>query len=398
MNRSQSTLGILGAGQLGDFIAQEAKKLGLRVHIYAQSEKDPALVNGDQHWIAKKGKAFHPESLAPFVESCDWVTFESEFLPDKSFEFLRQLEDTEVLPSVDAMLLGSDKLRQKNLFKSLSIATSGFKTYAAETQADLALEDMKQSFKQGFVIKWPKGGYDGYGILRLNPQQFEQAEHNSRSVEFISRCFSAGHSIYAEACVEFKQELAQVATRNQEGEIIFYPLVETVQDQGICRLVRGPITQSTYVESAQKIARQISEALSIVGTFAVELFATDQGLWVNEIAPRVHNSGHCTLDSASASQFENHVRAVTGKKLVEPHPKPQPFAMINILGPKEHHGPIQFHPNNPALKLYWYNKQESRPGRKMGHLNLAPQPQVQLDQTLQQALSAVHDFEGQFCR
>jgi 5-(carboxyamino)imidazole ribonucleotide synthase len=227
-------------------------------------------------------------------------------------------------------------------------------------------------FPTGRVFKWARLGYDGKGVFLVQPGDTRSGALES----FFREAANRGVPIFCEERVEFKRELAMVAALSTQGEFKHWPLVVSDQSGGICRKVLGPATALGISQAAETYAREACEklarAVGLVGVFAVEFFETATGeLSVNEIAPRVHNTGHYTQDASRTSQFENHWRAVLGLPLGETTTSAG-FVMINLIGPP---GPARLVSRETIAKpgaegvLHWYKKKEIRTGRKMGHLN-----------------------------
>jgi 5-(carboxyamino)imidazole ribonucleotide synthase len=216
------------------------------------------------------------------------------------------------------------------------------------------------------------GGYDGKGNLICKTLgDLEQA------IDFCQKALDQGTTVYAEEFIPFEKELAQIYTRSMNGDFISYPLVISEQEQNVCRLVYGPAVEFDIPKEIEtqttEIGKKIAEDLKFVGTFAIEFFYKDGKIQINEMAPRVHNSGHYTLDACPINQFENHIYAVLGAKLKTPAAYPF-FAMRNILGPAGLgekailSGPTVSDASED-VKVYWYNKTKTSSYRKLGHIN-----------------------------
>ena len=241
-----------------------------------------------------------------------------------------------------------------------------------------AVESAYSRFGGQVVFKWSRMGYDGKGVCLAE----DSPQGRIQAVEFCKSSLKRGVPVYAERKIPFKRELAIIGCRGHRGDFATYPLVLSEQQHGICRQVLGPATQlgaSPALESqAREAARKIAESMKLEGSFALELFETSEGsLSINEIAPRVHNSGHYTQDACPASQFENHWRGVLGLPLGETRAAAA-FGMLNLLGPEgvvlslpRRRTQLPFPPVPAPLVLHWYAKAEVRPWRKVGHLNAA---------------------------
>jgi len=376
---AQGAVAIIGAGQLGRMLAEAAVHLGYMPHVLAKDPGEPAAQVRGARVI--RGDIGDQHALAELLAPCALVTFESELTPPPviaAAAAYRRVDGTSVAiePSPDVMAVCGDKLRQKELLTRLAVPTARFEALPRDQSSDhyviTWLEGLTQRFAGGSVLKWARGGYDGRGTLvyRGSPEELAAA------LEFVLQATARGSSVYAESFVPFTAELAVVTSRSTTGELVQYPPVLTTQTNGICTEVVGPAAalglSPGAIADALTFARRIGESLKIAGTFAVEFFVqADGSVVVNEIAPRVHNSGHFTLNGAVTSQFENHWRGVLGLPLgsTETHPY---FGMINLIGWPGFVGqvPEGFSPQEPKVSSYWYGKAEVRPGRKVGHVNL----------------------------
>lgn len=366
-------IGIIGAGQLSQMLVQAGTQLGLSLHVYASSQNDPAVAeNGVQTTI---GKITELELLRGFLQKVSICGFESELL---DFQALREAAaglPVRFIPSLEAMEQLSEKAEQKRILKNLGIPSAPHVDGPAKSwDLDLWLHEVQERFGTSFVIKWSKFGYDGRGVLVItDPTSLSRARASCRVA------LTRGIRLYAEALVPFKRELAIIGCHSRNGEFSSYPLVISEQEHGVCRRVRGPATQlginPRLQELAVQYAEKIAKNLGIHGCFGVEFFETLEGeLWVNEIAPRVHNTGHYTQDASPSSQFENHLKALTGQILGATSGEVRFFSMLNLLGPQglQGHLPqdLSSFPSVPSqVNLHWYNKTDLFPGRKLGHLN-----------------------------
>ena len=371
-------LGILGGGQLAWLTVQEAKKLGFRALAYVKNDGDPVCQDADETHV---GELDDLKALSQFVDESDVVLFESELVPLHVISQLSHEAKGKFRPSLETMAVGANKWSQKQLFQKTGLASAPAFT---EDQPESLLEKAEERFPEGYVLKWAQGGYDGHGVRVVRPTD---KDHTAESLAFIRAATDKGHAVYAEALVPFQSEFAMVATRNQAGDCTTYPLVESIQTQGVCHYVRGPATNRgispDLEQQAQDACQKLGRELGIIGSFAIEFFLSEQGeLLLNEFAPRVHNSGHYSSDASATSQFENHVRACLdlelGSTVSAPH-----FAMINILGQADFTGAVQ-EPKfqTEGATCYWYGKAESRPMRKIGHVNLTAADQASLEQKI----------------
>ncbi len=340
VNRPAPTLGILGGGQLAKMTAAAARQLGCDVLVLEQPGRSlvaPALEGdwNDPAWTRK---------LAGLV---DVVTLESEFVN------LPALEAVPVLfPGVATMRLVQDKLLQKQTFAGAGLPVPRF--------ADTPTPDAVRAFGFPCVLKKRRNGYDGKGNATVRsaaelPAAWAKLEGDR-------------HALYAEEFCDFTMELAIIITRGRDGAVVRYPVVETVNRDHICHIVKAPHDDPRVADIAQRAV----EAIDGVGSFGMELFlGRDGALMVNEIAPRVHNTGHYTIEACICSQFENHVRAVFGWPLGSPAMRAPAAVMVNLLGAAD--GPGMPQGLTEALKIpnvhiHVYGKSRSVRGRKMGHV------------------------------
>ncbi len=361
--RHEQRWGIIGDGQLARMLALEAYPLGIRPVLLTSDANSSA---GQVCPLQVRGSIHSKTDLHALLAQVDYAVIESEFVNCDA------LDDTsmsqKIVPSIAAIRTLQNKLEQKKLLKRLNISTSPF-----YESSDLWLDRVIQAGKPPVVLKFATLGYDGKGvcILKGDATDREVAE------KFCALAAERRIAVYAEDRVDFIKEAAMVAVRGLDGAMAYYPLVHSEQMDGICNLVSGP-TKEVGIEPAfetlaQKWCEKIAVELNYVGVFAVEFFITRGGsLLVNEIAPRVHNSGHYTQDAGCVSQFANHWRAVTGMTLGSTITVPF-FAMQNILGPKgvysKDQAPLPV--GNEQVRTHWYAKAGISAGRKLGHLNVA---------------------------
>lgn len=381
---TEKTIGIIGGGQLALMMAEKAHKLGIKVRVYSKTADCPARLAG----------AEVKTDMREFFKGLHVVTIENEFLSLDEVMAAAQGMHVHIFPTLDVIELTQNKLNQKLIFQKLNMPTADFVYF------DPQLDDLSKWISElpiPCMIKWAMGGYDGRGNFALKSEN-QLAEARA----FCEQAMKNYSLVYAENIVDFKRELAMVYVRNMPGDFIHYPLVISEQENNVCKTVTGPATalfDATKLEQqAVELGREIADALGFVGAFALEFFETQDGeLLINEMAPRVHNSGHYTQDVYKGDQFENHIRAVLGLKLVEDKPK-SVFIMRNLLGPKELSATL---PNEDlgkscplpvGIHAHWYGKTELKPGRKMGHLNLVFTDKDQV----QSKLASLVDAENKF--
>jgi 5-(carboxyamino)imidazole ribonucleotide synthase len=353
-------VGILGGGQLGYMLALAGYPLGLQFRFLDPSPEAPvgriaSRVNAD---------FTNADALERFANGLDRVTYEFENVPVESVKILAKR--VPVFPSPKALEVAQDRLREKTLFRELGIATADF--MPVQNPADLAAAIKKLSLPA--ILKTCRMGYDGKGqwmlrtaedVLRAKAEMSVPADA-ARPANDVS-----GTPYVLERFVPFSRELSILSVRSSAGEIIFYPLVENHHREGILRLSLAPaphLEPKTQL-AAEGAARRVLEALEYVGVLAIELFELDGKLLANEMAPRVHNSGHWTIEGAVTSQFENHLRAVCGFPLGSTTTLGH-SAMLNLIG--ETPAPAEVLAI-PDAHLHLYGK-SPRPGRKLGHVTL----------------------------
>ncbi len=345
-----STIGILGDGQLGRMLSQAASRLGFKVVTFGPDAGSPAA----QVSLASKVAAYTDEAvLARLAESCDVITFEFENVPAASLDFLTG-KGAVVAPSSKALRITQDRVLEKSFAREAGIGTVDF--YEINSLEDLqgALE------KSGLpaLLKTRREGYDGKGQVWIKSLEEAPAAYDSLN----------GRPSILESKASFTREISVVAARGWNGEIKTFPIGENHHVGGILSTTLAPAQVSEAVTAkAHEIARKVLEGLDYVGVLAVELFVLPgDALLLNEIAPRVHNSGHWTQDGCLCDQFEQHIRAVTGWPLGDTSARCT-VEMTNLLGPDILEWPTLA--AEPQSRLYVYGKDEPRPGRKMGHIN-----------------------------
>lgn len=359
MISSIPTLGILGGGQLARMTAYAAFRLGLHVHIMERTAGSPAGQIAHHETI---GSPDDHELLLRFASACDVVTLESEFINEKHLVVLEQAGYS-LYPRAASVAKIQDKLLQKRTLLDAGVPVAPFEGVA---DADAA-RAFGEAHGYPFVLKARRNGYDGYGNATIRkPEDVEEGWMK------ITRG-NTDDELYCEAFVSFTKELAVMVTRGRDGELAIYPVVETVQQNHICHYVIAPAAvEPAIAEQAVEYARRSVEAIDGIGIFGIELFLTGTGeVLVNEMAPRPHNSGHYTIEGCTVSQFENHLRAVMGWPLGSTDLRAPGVAMVNILGNRAGSGGLTDYIGalrDPSTHLHLYGKNESRPGRKMGHI------------------------------
>jgi 5-(carboxyamino)imidazole ribonucleotide synthase len=340
------TIGIIGGGQLGRMLALAAARLGLKTFIYNDAPDAPAFQVSPDCVIAPYDDL---AALSAFAERCDAVTFEFENLPAHAIAHLAEL--VAVNPNSNALAVTQDRFSEKSFVDSLGLKTAPF----AEVNTDVGARSAFELIGGPGILKTRRFGYDGKGQKKVLSADEAAAAIAS---------FKGAPCIY-EGFVDFSYEASVIAARGADGTFAAFDPPENEHENHILRRSTVPSRlSSAQVAEAKAIAQQISDALDYVGVFAVELFvATDGSLLVNEIAPRVHNTGHWTLEACAVSQFEQHIRAVAGWPLGDPM-RHADAVMENIIGAEA--DAWESLARTGALHLY--GKAESRPGRKMGHI------------------------------
>lgn len=347
------TLGIVGGGQLALMLAEDAWKLGVDCVVLDPTPNCPASA------VARQvvGDFANYEDVLAFAKEADVLTFEIESANEKALIELSE-GGYPVHPNPSTLALIKDKLAQKNFLKDHSIPTAPFVDVASEADARAAGDTLGYPY----VLKARRGGYDGRGNRTI------------RTIDDIDPALAElKGELYAEGFVNFQKELAVVAVRTVAGDIRAYPVVETMHERHICTTVLAPAPVSDAVrKDAETLARRVLESFTGAGVFGIELFLADGKVLVNEIAPRVHNSGHVTMDACEASQFENQVRAVMGLPLADTSMITSAAVMVNILGERE--GPAEPEGVEAAealqgVTVHLYGKRDTKIDRKMGHIN-----------------------------
>lgn len=352
-----ATIGIVGGGQLGKMLTIAAKKMGFFVIVTDPTPQSPAGQVADKQII---GGYKDEKATRELARLSDLITVEAEFVNDK---ILQEIADTKkpVHPSPKTIKIIKDKLNQKFFLKKNKIPTAEF----VEVKNEDDVVKASKKFGYPMYLKAREDAYDGKGNYFL------------KSENGIKKGFEklAGRSLYVEKYVPFIKELAVMVARSTNGEIKAYPVAETIHKDSICDTVIAPakISREAFGR-AQKLATDTIKKLKGAGVFGIEMFLTKDGkVLVNEIAPRVHNSGHYTIEASVTSQFEQHIRAITGLPLGSTEMMVKSAVMKNILGTREGIGfpeGLDRALRIPGISYHLYNKKDSRKSRKMGHLTV----------------------------
>ena len=361
-------LGIIGGGQLGMMLTEAAKNMPLdisKIIVLDPTENCPAAKVGAEQIIAD----FKDESsIRELAERSDIITYEIE---SGNSTVLKNLESQcEINPSPETLSIIQDKFTQKKFLSDNGIPVAKFTDISSKNDLDSKINE----FGLPILLKTRRDAYDGRGNFKIN------------SLDQVSNALHTfdGKSLMIEQFVDFEMEVSVIAARSTTGEIRTFPVVENIHEDNILKMTIAPARINQEIsEKAKEIAYKTMEVLHGAGVFGIEMFVTkNKQVLINEIAPRVHNSGHHTLQSSKTSQFEQHLRAILGLRL-ESTDLIHPTIMYNILGPKDFKGryktpTINF--DNAFLKMY--EKTESKPKRKIGHVNLVDQDNIGIDELL----------------
>ena len=344
-----STIGILGGGQLGRMLSVAAAQLGYRVHIYAPDAESVAAQVSAQHTQA----AWDDEQrLAAFAAHCDVVTYEFENVPVDTVRFLSG--HVAVRPGAEGLEIAQDRLTEKNFVADLGGSPAPFAAVPDRAALDAALA----AIGAPAILKTVRMGYDGKGQARIAVPADADAAWDA-----IGR-----HAAVLEGFVAFEHEFSVLMVRGIDGETRFWDSPVNVHEGGILAVSSLPPPQIVIdqQDEARALLAQIADALDYVGVLTGEFFATEDGPVFNEMAPRVHNSGHWTIEGAVTSQFENHIRAVAGLPLGDTATTALPVVMRNLIGAEIESVPALL--ADGAARVHHYGKAEVRDGRKLGHV------------------------------
>ncbi|MEV4479242.1 5-(carboxyamino)imidazole ribonucleotide synthase [Micromonospora coxensis] len=353
-------VGMVGGGQLARMTHQAAIALGQSLRVLALAPDDgAALVAADVQY----GDHTDLAALRTFAKGCDVVTFDHEHVPTEHIRALAD-EGVKLFPPADALLHAQDKRVMRERLTALGAPNPAWRPVT--TPAELVAFGEEQGWP--VVLKAARGGYDGRGVWMVADA--------GQAAELAATLLAGGTSLLVEERVALRRELAVQVARSPFGQVAAYPVVETVQRDGICVEVLAPAPglPEEVAVAAQQLAIDLATALGVVGMLAVELFDTPTGLVVNELAMRPHNSGHWTIEGARTSQFEQHLRAVLDYPMGDTSLTAPVVVMANVLGGEP--GGISIDERlhhlfaaEPGAKVHLYGKQV-RPGRKIGHVTL----------------------------
>lgn len=367
-------IGIIGGGQLAKMTALSSLKLGCDVLMLERKADGPAVNLATDAFVGDWDKLSDLVKLAEYV---DVVTLENEFVNADGLLELEKAGYT-LFPTAKSISLVQDKYIQKQTLQEAGLPLPPFE--AVNSHEDII--GFAKEYDWPLVIKTRRNGYDGKGNVTVN---------NASEIEAAWKKLDGDNcTLYVEAFCPFVSELAMIITTSKNGEVVDYPLVESVQKNHICHIIRAPASVSDDIaDKANEIAKRAVTVINAIGSFGVEMFLTkDEQVIINELAPRVHNSGHYTIEACECSQFENHVRAIMGWPLGSTKMVKPAAVMINLLG--QNYGQGQPEGLEEALAMsgvhvHIYGKEFSLPGRKMGHVTVIGETVSETEKTAQAA-------------
>ena len=355
-------LGVIGGGQLGNYFVLAAQKMGYQTAVLDPDPHAPAGANADRHIIAQYDDA---DALRELAAICSAVTIEFENPPVSSLEFLAQY--VSVRPSPGSVAIAQNRRDEKQFCESIGLFVAPYEVL--ETQADIericshGINPSPNPFSTPLLMKTTRLGYDGKGQQKISDfSEIPSLWDNVGNVPCV-----------VEQMINLHAEFSIILARGTDGNIAMFAPTHNVHVDGILDVSTAPFTSDHgLLQRGELAAIRIAEKLDYVGVLAVEFFVSDDKLFVNELAPRPHNSGHWTLDAAHTSQFQQQVHALVGSDLGDPSMTHSATAMANLLGDRWTHGEPQFDLLQKDLRthLHLYGKNEARPGRKMGHLTV----------------------------
>ena len=369
------TIGVIGGGQLARMMVPPAIALGLDIRVLSQNAGESAAIA-----VTELGDHRNLEDVLRFARGVDVVTFDHEHVPQEVLLALVEA-GVNVQPAPEALLYAQDKLRMRERLAELGIPQPEW----ARIETAAELDGFIASNGGRAVVKTPRGGYDGKGVRVV------------RAASEVEDWLGDG-PLLAEELVEFQRELAQLVARRPSGDLAAWPVVESIQREGVCAEVIAPAPSSggSIADMAEQIATTVAQSLGVTGVLAVELFqTTDERLLVNELAMRPHNTGHWTIDGSTTSQFEQHLRAVLDLPLGATGCRDRWSVMVNILGGPSTGTLADRYPgalgDQPTVKVHNYGK-APRPGRKVGHVTAGGD---NLDDVVFEARAAASHFDDQ---
>lgn len=380
---------VIGGGQLARMMAPPASELGVILRVLVESEgSSAAQVIVD----TPVGQAGDTESIRALVQGANVLTFEHEHVPN---DFLRELiaQGVSVQPGPDALLQAQDKIIMRERLTAMGMPCPAWRALDRSTATAIAeLDEFIAEHGPQVVVKTSRGGYDGKGVRVVSS--------SDEVADWFAGVEDGGPTLLVEQKVPFVRELAVLVARRPSGDAVTWPVVESIQEDGVCAQVIAPAPNISLEEAerARSVALTIANGLGVTGVLAVEMFETanadgSRSIYVNELAMRPHNSGHWTIDGSVTSQFEQHLRAVLDLPLGSTEPTAPWTVMANVLGSTREvltDSLAEVLEAFPAAKVNLYGK-EPRPGRKLGHVNVSGS---QLDQVLAAARGAAAIIRG----
>jgi len=377
---TNNRVGVIGGGQLARMMIVPSVNLGIELKVLAETENSSASLA-----TTVIGDFTDAATVESFAKTVDVVTFDHEHVP---LAILQQLEQqgVSVQPSSKALAHAQNKLVMRKALEKIGAPNPVWEAVSTASQLD---EFIKKHGPE-VIVKTPIGGYDGKGVrvVSSSDQVLDWLEDTMLA--------SLGGELLVEQKVKFKRELAQLSARNQKGDFVSWPVVETRQQNGVCSevLAPAPNTNAELATRAVQIAKLISESLGVTGNLAVEMFETEAGdLLVNELAMRPHNSGHFTIEGSITSQFEQHLRAVLNLPLGKTDSLKPVAVMANLLGVSDSKNFMDNYPevmsNFPRIKIHSYGK-SPRLGRKLGHVTVVGEDLDSCLETAEAARSALN--------
>ncbi len=357
---TNSTIGIIGGGQLGRMMALSAKAMGYRIIVLDPTEDCPAAQVSDEQIIADYDDKV---ALRELAEKAELVTYEFENIDYDALKMTQDLVD--VPQGAELLSITQDRILEKAYLESANINIAPYAIIVDKEEIETEIK----SIGYPAVLKTAQGGYDGKGQVVL---------HDADDIERAARLLRYGSSVL-EAWIPFEKEISIVVARGKDGQVETFPVAENVHVNNILHTTIAPADVSADVhEEAEEIAKKLADVLQLCGVLAVEMFVTKSGaIYVNELAPRPHNSGHFTIEACSISQFTQHIRAIVGLPLIKPELL-KPALMINILG--QHVDAVNERMvDYPHWFVHYYGKKEAKINRKMGHVTvLTDEPRIVL--------------------
>lgn len=353
-------IGVVGGGQLGKMLLMEGHQRGLTFAVLDPSERCPAGVMAHE---LIHGRFFDEKSIRLLAEKSQRITYEFEHIHAESLMKLEK-EGISVMPSAETLYMIQDKYRQNQALEDKGLPVPAYRKIHG-------VEDLKkaaETFGFPFLLKRCRGGYDGKGnIVIRREEELEAAFHGLEGLE---------HPLMGEVFVDFLMEISVIVARDQQGETETFPVGQNIHRDSILDrcIVPAPLPESV-LQKAASLAAETMKQLKGTGIFCIEMFVgRGYELWINEIAPRTHNSGHYTIEACTISQFGQQIRGLMGWPLEKPKLR-KPAVMLNLLGDPDKSGPPRLEGMEEAMKLtevypHFYGKTESKPGRKMGHVTV----------------------------